>query len=294
MAGWFWHLGFVELWDPDILAASLVMIALYVAAIGPLRRLFAGAAPVPWRQVLSFVAGIITLYVAVGSPLDALSDEYLFSAHMLEHLLLTMVTVPLVLAGLPAWLVRPALRFGPFAAALRLFARPVVAVTVFNLVFTLWHFPVLFDAALANEDMHFLEHATLVAAAVGMWWPILSPLPELGRLHDGLQMLYLFVDGAFMLGVFAFVTMGRVPLYGPYAEARRVIPSVGPLVDQELGGILMNLVTMVVYGLMFLLAFARWAGRERRMEPGGAAVAQGRWPSATDRQRTGPPGRSPG
>jgi putative membrane protein len=286
VAGWFWRLGPVELWNPDIAIAAAAIGAAYLAAVGPLRgRLDASARVEGWR-VGAFGAAVVVFYLAVGSPLDALSDDYLFSAHMLEHMLLTMVMVPLALMGTPGYLARALFAWRPLGAVVALATRPAVAIVVFNTVFALWHFPAPFDAALRSEGVHFAEHATLVAAAVCMWWPIVGPWPPSARLHDGVKMLYLFVDGAFMLGVFAFVTLGRTPLYAPYVAARRVLPTLGPLADQELGGAIMNLVTMVVYGLALFVAFVHWARSEPAVD---ATVGAGRegWTARARTRQTG-------
>lgn len=263
MAAWFWRLGFQALWDPDILVGTAVTAVAFTALVLVRREGEGRAWPV--RLALGWTA-FAALYAAVGSPLDALGDDYLFSAHMVQHMLLTMVSVPLALAATPAWALRALIAWRPLAVVVRAVTRPWTALVLFNAVFSFWHFPALFDAALRSEGIHFLEHATLVAAAVCMWWPLVCPLPE-ERLHPAGQMAYVLADGTLMLGVFAFVTLGRLPLYTPYAHAPRAVPSLGPAVDQELGGIVMNLFTMVVYGALFAAAFVRWVRLEPAVDP---------------------------
>src|SRR5207247_3327008 len=125
--------------------------------------------------------------------LHDLSDTYLFSAHMVQHLLLTLVVAPLFVAGTPGWMLRPLLRHPRTGTLLRWVTRPIPCFAIFNVVIAAWHLPPLYNAAMNNHNIHIFEHLLFIAAAVLMWWPVLSPLPELPRLSFPGQMLYLFL-----------------------------------------------------------------------------------------------------
>ena len=165
---------------------QLVLVALleigYLLGVGPLRERYGLAESVDPRQVATFTLGVLVIFVALASPLHVLSERYLFSAHMTQHVLLTLVAPPLLLAGLPDWLVRPLLsRRGP-AAVTRVVTHPVVAFAAFNLIFSIWHIPALYDASVRSDWVHAAEHVTFTGSALLMWWPIVGPLPELHRL----------------------------------------------------------------------------------------------------------------
>ena len=169
-----------------------------------------------------FLVGILILFIALLSPIHELGDNYLFSAHMVQHLLLISVVCPLLLLGTPAWLLRPMLRHPRVMGAARTLTRPVVAFVLFNLVFAFWHLPVLYDLALRQQGIHILEHIMFLGAGLIMWWPILSPLPELPRSPYVVQMLYLFLQPTVPSILGAIITFSDGTLYAWYAEAPRI------------------------------------------------------------------------
>lgn len=264
--------GWTNLWRPDLLAALLLVLNVYLAVTvwGRIRR---GQAPPRGRQVASFGLGVASFYVAEGTPLHVLAENYLFSVHMLQHLLLTMAVPILVLLGTPDWLVRPLLRRPAVAAAARILLHPLVALLVFNLLFSFYHLPFVYMAGLQNEVLHKLEHAVLIVAALMTWSPLFSPLPGL-RLSDGLQILYLFAQGVIQTAVFAMVTFADQPLYAWYAGAPRVLPLTAHQ-DQAVGGFLMRDVSMLILFIPLLLAFARWVRRETERFPLDPAAQPG-------------------
>ncbi len=239
-----WHL------HPDVLAFELIVLGAYLLGVGPLRRRYGWAEQVDRRRLALFLLGMLTLALAEHSPLHALSD-YLFSAHMFQHLLLMLVMPPLLLAGTPPWLLRPLLRPPAVMAGARFLTHPVVAFASFNLVMVLWHFPEYYTTVLESESVHFLQHVLLVGTALLAWWPILSPLRELPRLSYPLQMLYLFLQSLPMGFLGAVLTFSTYPVYHTYALTPRVW-GVSPLVDQQIGGLLMK----VGAGFGFLAALA--------------------------------------
>ncbi len=249
--------------QPTVLLGLLALVAAYLAWTGPLNRRRPDAAdrPVTPGQRTAFLAGVLTLFVALGPPLDDWSDHYLLSAHMLQHLLLTLLAPPLLLLGTPAWLLRSLLRrpvLGRIGYAL---TRPLVAFLVSNAVFVLWHVPVLYDAALAAEPVHVLEHALFFGTALLAWWPIVGPLPEWPRLSLPLQCLY-FVAQTIPGGIVgSFITLAEPGLYRPYDTAPRIF-GLGLGTDQEIAGLLMWVATSTIYLLLLTMTFFRWAAHE--------------------------------
>jgi putative membrane protein len=190
-----------------------------------------------------------------------LSDYYLFSVHMAQHLLLTLLFPPLLIAGIPEWLIGPWLRRHPRVMAVgRFLTHPLVAGAIFTVTLAIWHVVTLYDLMMRNHDVHVVTHLLFMVTAVIMWWPALSPVPEL-RMRTGPAMLYLFLVSIPMQLVAALIAMSDDPLYHWYVEAPRTW-GLSPLDDQKIGGLLMwipgNLWMFGVIGILF----ARWAKEE--------------------------------
>ena len=211
-------------------------------------------------QRLAFYAGLLLMFVALNGPLHDLSDSYLFSAHMVQHLLLSLVVAPLLIAGTPGWMLRPLLAVrGLDALARRVTGGPACFV-IFNVVLAAWHVPALYNLALAHHPIHIAQHLTLLAASVLMWWPILSPLPELPRLAYPGQMLYCFLMVIPMSVVAIYIAMADHLLYPAYASAPRLW-GISPSMDQQIGGLIMWIPGgLFFYGVMTVVFF-KWASR---------------------------------
>lgn len=255
---------FLTNWIPSAeVGQGLVFLTLlYFLAIGPLRPQVAPEEPYPKGHVKWFLASLFVLYLAVGSPLDALGERYLFSLHMVQHNILMFTYPALLLRGLPPWLLRPFLEFAPVRWVLRTFTNPVLALTLFTFNFTAWHVPALYELTLRDRTAHFFEHATLIGTALLFWWPILSPLPEYPRMHPGKQMLYAVAMMIVQTPVFFYLTFMQDQAHYPtYIHAIR-LTKLTPFEDQQLGGILMKLATMIVAFTLFGSGFWTWYRRE--------------------------------
>jgi putative membrane protein len=217
-----------------------------------------------------FAAALCVLLVALNGPLHDLSDYYLFSAHMVQHLLLTLVVPPLLLAGTPRWmadaLVRRLGRVRALGALARAATRPVPALALYTVALVGWHLPGPYGAALEHHRLHVVEHVALMASALVAWWPVLSPSALLARLHYGAQILYLFALGIPMTVVAAMITGAEHTLYTFYAAAPRLF-ELTPLADQRLGGLIMWVPAGVIPLIAFTAVFFRWAAAEAD-EPG--------------------------
>ncbi len=207
-----------------------------------------------------FYSGLAVIFLSLNGWLHDLSDWYLFSAHMVQHLLLTLLVPPLLIAGTPGWMLRPALRYRPVAAVARLLTGPKVCFATFSIVVAAWHLPALYNTAMARHDIHIAQHLMFMASAVMLWWPILSPLPELPRLSYPMQMLYLFLTTLPMSVVAVYITYSRNLLYPAYAAAPR-IAGILPLEDQLIGGLIMWIPGgLLFFGVMSVIFF-RWQSR---------------------------------
>lgn len=253
-------------WHPEVMAVVLVFLGAYFYCLGPLRERHRLAAEVSAQHIRYALLAALSVYIAEGSPLHALSERYLFSAHMLQHVLLILVMPPLVLAALPGWLVEFFLRPRWLKGIARCLVHPVVAFIAFNGVYAAWHLPFLYQLALRYHWLHFFQHVTMVVTAFMMWWPLRSPTPQLPRLSYGGQVVYLFLMVAAQLPVFAPITYAPAPLYRYYAEAPRVL-GLSPLVDQQWAGIIMKVSGMAVMLAVLAVTFFRWARNDAVESP---------------------------
>jgi len=205
----------------------------------------------------SFYAGLLTIFLSLNGWLHDLSDYYLFSAHMVQHLILTLLVPPLLIAGTPGWMLRPLLKSSVIATIARALTRPRVCFAVFNVTVAAWHLPILYNLAMAHHGIHIAQHLMFMASAVMLWWPVLSQLPELPRLSYPMQMLYLFLTTIPMSIVAVYITYSGNLLYPAYASAPRAFP-LSPLEDQLLGGLIMWIPGGLVFFAVITVIFFRW------------------------------------
>ena len=258
---------------PSVLIGTALIAAGYLAALGPLRRRFVHSEPERPAQTRWFMLGLLVIFFALVSPLDVISDEYLLSAHMIQHILLTLVGPPLLLIGLPAWMLRPFLSQPVINRATHILTNPVLAFSLFNGVFLIWHVPALYEAAMENELVHVIEHLSFMATAVLAWWPILSPLPEFPRLPYPAQVLFLFLQSLPTTLLGALVTFAPEPLYPAYISAERVF-SISVLTDQELAGLIMWMPGGMIYLVALTLIFFQWMRKNEQPYDGQRDLSQ--------------------
>jgi cytochrome c oxidase assembly factor CtaG len=219
------------------------------------------------RRLTWFVAGMALLLLAVTSPLDALAEEYLLSAHMVQHLLLSQIIPPLLLLGLPAALMMRALKHPGIAAVERQMRRPLVAWTAGILVLWLWHVPALFDVAAANHTAGHLHHLTVLIAGLLFWWPILAPVQQ-SRIGAFPSVVYL------VTACLASTVLGMTLTFAPeaiYTAYRQPIDTHGiltglraegltPRTDQQIAGLIMWMPCCLLYLAAIGGVLVRWYG----------------------------------
>ncbi len=242
--------------EPSILIGTVLITGLYLYAIGPLRKRHFTDEPVMKGQTIAFLSGMLVMFLALVSPLDELGDSYLFSAHMVQHLFLTIVGPPLLLLGTPEWFVKPLLRNKVVFKIAKALTYPVVAFVLYNADFWLWHAPPLYNATLENQSIHILEHLTFIIFGLLYWWPIFSPSKDLPRLSFGGQILYLFLSGMPSVLLGAGLTFSP-PLYAPYIAAPRIW-GISAATDQQLGGLIMWVPVSIFYIVIMSVLFIRW------------------------------------
>ena len=209
-------------------------------------------------RLLFFMAGMASLWISIGSPLDAFADV-LLSAHMVEHLILMMIVPPLVLLGQPVvpmlrglprfvrvGVAGPLLRMRPLRRFFHGLVHPPVAWLAMNVTLLAWHVPGAYDAALDNETVHDIEHLCFLAGAMLFWWCIVQPWPSARKPYHWGMLLYLLTADFVNTGLSAFLAFCNRPVYAYYVEHPNPF-QIQPVPDQVLGAAVMWVVGSLAY-----------------------------------------------
>ena len=252
----FWAL--LSHWDlqPTVVAGCLLLAGGYLAWVR-----FK-----PQRRAVAFFTGLGVLAVALLSPIDGLGDTYLFSAHMIQHVLLLLICPPLMIAGLPVNATRKLLQRPSFNRLERWLSQPAVALLIVVGVVWLWHYPAFYNFALAHESVHAFQHLTFLVSASIFWWPVFTPLEE-QRMAMPSVLLYIFLAclaDAFLGIILTFVPAGLYPMYLHPKDPWNVLSiirnnwGITPQVDQQLGGLVMWVPGSLIYLSIILGCMLRW------------------------------------
>jgi putative membrane protein len=258
----FWSL------DPLVVGGLATMILLYALGWRVMARRMERISPTLKRRAWLFASGMGTLILALVSPIDGLAEE-LFSVHMVQHNLLMLVAaallvlsypLPAMLLSLPVGL-RRAIgsgwhRSGWLRGLWRVISQPLVTWLLQAGLLWIWHAPGLYQAAIANEAVHALEHISFLGSALLFWWVTIRVLGGQQE-RRGLAILYLFtaaLQGG-LLG--ALITFSPRVWYPIYAE-RGIEWGLSALADQQLAGTIMWVPAGLVYLLAALLVMKRW------------------------------------
>jgi cytochrome c oxidase assembly factor CtaG len=260
-------------WNPFVIAASAALAVFYLRLARP---------RTPLKTSL-FLSGVTLLLIDLVSPLDLLACRYLFSAHVVQHMLLALIMAPLIVLGTPRQPVQAALRYRWVVAMERVLGNPAVAWPIGVLPMIGWHMPRLFNAALASPALHIIQHLSFLVTGIIFWWPILGPLDERRPGPLG-AIVYLFsaCTACSILGAaLTFTPSGAYTVYAHAGDADPILRLIqngwglDPEGDQQLGGMLMWVPGCLIYLSAILTTLARWyASSSPQSAPGPIASAQ--------------------
>jgi cytochrome c oxidase assembly factor CtaG len=243
-------------WEPSVVGGSVLLLAAYLVAVRFRLDL----------HTALFASGVGVLLLALVSPLDELGDDYLFSAHMLQHILLDLVAPLLLVLGLPASLVDAVLAWRPAAGVEKVLGAPLVAWFLGIGTLWTWHLPSLYDWTLRSEPVHVFEHLTFLVTGTILYWPVLGRTPA--RAMAPLASIAYLSAAAVANGVLGAVfTLAGTPFYQPYAHPVdglgalpliRGVWGLDQLADQRLGGVFMWAIGSVIFLAAIMVVFARW------------------------------------
>ncbi|MEO7986220.1 MAG: cytochrome c oxidase assembly protein [Gemmatimonadales bacterium] len=266
-----------ELWgawnfEPALLTGLAMASGVYAVGVRRLWRAAGTGHGVTWWQAACYGAGIAALVVALVSPLDAFG-EALFWGHMVQHLVLILVAAPLLVLGAPMlpalWVLDagPRRRLGLWWNRARVVPGVVAVLTTPLVTWGLhvgvlwaWHLPAAYQAALANERIHVIEHLSFLGTALLFWWVVLQPAGR-RRLNRGMSVLYVVTAGmqGGLLG--ALLTLAGTPFY-PAQSVAAATWGLTPLEDQQLAGLIMWLPAGLVYLAAASALFVSWLSAE--------------------------------
>jgi putative membrane protein len=271
-------------WSPWMILFFGAIAAGYVYITGPGRFRVKDAEPVSKTKKFWFLSGVFFLYLAFGSPIDLLG-HLMFSFHMVSMACAYIIAAPMLLAGTPEWLLRPIGRI-PGIRGLRFMVNPIVTLLLFNLVFSIYHIPVVHDYVMTHYSVHTLYYIVLLISGILMWFPVVNPLNSQDRLPGFKKMGYVFANSVLLTPACALIIFAPSSMYASYTDPVIWAQAMGyclpknstailsmfsgpselqwmdPMEDQRIGGIVMKLVQEVVYGVILCYVFLQWYRKE--------------------------------
>lgn len=244
--------------EPWVLISALALLVGYGIATGfKLTKLSA-----------LYICGVALFVLALVSPLDYLGRTYLFSAHMIQHILLLLVVPLLLLLGIPKAVAERALKIEPIGSIMRVLGHPVIAWFFGVGAMWVWHLPSLHNIVLANDSLYIAQQISFVFIGMIFWWPVFAPV-ESRRLSPLVSTLYLSSAclGCTILGM--LITFAGAGLYAAYlnpVDAIGILPllrgelCLTPGVDQQIGGLTMWVPGCLIYLSASMVTIARWYG----------------------------------
>ena len=258
---WAFHPHF-EVW-----ALVLVLIGAWIYAvrvIGP-RAVRPGQPVVRKRQVFFFIATIVMLWAASDWPMHDIGENYLYSAHMMQHMMLSYFLPPLAILATPEWLLRLIVGNGRGYSVFRYMTKPVVAGVLFNVVVMVTHVPGIVNASGDNAVLHYSLHVLLVSTALMMWMPVIGPFKELQMGYAG-KMVYLFVMSVIPTVPAGWLTFANGVVYKRYDIPVRVW-GIDVINDQQIAGAIMKVGgTFFLWSIIIFMFFRRFGADEK--DPG--------------------------
>jgi putative membrane protein len=218
------------------------------------------------RQKVWWYCSVGTMFVFAEWPIHPLAEHYSYAIHMLEHESFVMAAAPMMLLGIPDWMMRWGVVQRPWYRVVRFFSGPFMAGVTYSAVLLLTHAPMVVNEATHNEPFHFTAHLVLFFSGLAFWMPLINRMPEFARLSRPTKILYLFITSIPTTLPTMMLIFTTHVLYSAYAGWPQYL-GWSNKVDQELAGAIMG---VVVNGFVWCLAgyeFFKWWDDEQRLDP---------------------------
>ena len=235
------------------------------------------------RHKLFFAGGLLVLWVFASWPIHDVGEDLLYSVHMGQHTVFAYVAPPLLLLGCPPDLIRWLVRNPVLGYCCRTFARPLVAIVLFNIEGIALHVPAVVNRATTNGPLHFFVHLVLFLVALCLWFPVISQVDGLPRLRHGPKLLYLMAASFLPVVPVAFLALAPGPVYSHYAAAPRLFSSFDVINDQQAAAGVMWLVSSFWMTGTILVVFLDWWRLSQKDEATASYPAHLRRPAGASR-----------
>ncbi len=244
---------------PEVWLLVVFVLGAYVYAVRVIGPVVVKSGPViTKRQRNAFAAGILLLWIASDWPVHDLSEEYLYSMHMFQHMVLSYFMPPLVLLAIPKWMFDAVFGLGKARTVINWLAKPVIAGVAFNVVVMITHIPALVNQSVTNGLLHYSLHFLLVTTALLVWLPICGPDTQ-RQLQSGGKMIYLFLMSVVPTVPAAWLTFAEGAVYKHYDIAVRVW-GLSVTTDQQVAGAIMKTGGAVfLWSIVVFLFFKRFS-----------------------------------
>lgn len=251
---------------PETWALVVFLVIAYVtsvAYVGP-KKVPAGTPPATTAQKVFFLLGVVALWLAEDWPLHEIAEDYLFSGHMVQHILFAYVAPPLLLMGMPAWMFRSLLGKGLRFDLFRFFSKPLIAFVLLNGIIAAMHWEPVVNLQSENTSFHFGFHVAMITFGLLTWSNVVTPVPELARMTEPVKMMYLFGLSIIPTVPASFLTFSEAPLYSFYEGVPRLW-GIDILTDQRVAGLLMKIGGgLLLWGIIAVMFF-RWYAKEESL-----------------------------
>ena len=276
--------GFQALWSPVYLGVLVLITLFYFLVTTKWRDKFKDSEPLKQKEALLFVSGMALLYIIKGSPVDLLG-HITFTMHMVQMALLLLLVPPLLIMGIPTWLWRWIIDLPVIRPLFMFFTKPMLALILFGLFFSIYHLPLVFDFVKQDMMLHAVVSSLLFVFAIFYWWPVVNNLEGMHKFHGLKKLGFLFGLSVLMTPACALIIFSNSPFYATYSDADawlqamalcvpigtlsqlnltgpELFTSMSLIEDQRTGGITMKILQELVFTVFIWLVFYEWLRNE--------------------------------
>jgi len=277
--------GFRALWSPYFILFIVLLTVGYFYLTVKQRHKFKDSEPLKKSQAILFVLSMVLLYATKGSPIDLLA-HIMFTFHMVQMAFLYLVIPPIFIASIPNWVWENIIELPFIKKVFKFFTKPLIALVLFNGLFSVYHIPIIMDAVKMNILLHAVYTIILFIFAIFLWWPLINKLPGHHQLHGLKKIGYIIGDGVLLTPACGLIIFAPVAMYATYTDGEMWLKAMalcvpgstlsglsisGPELftnmpareDQQLGGVLMKIIQEIVLGYMLIRIFFEWFKKEQ-------------------------------
>ncbi|MGF3102428.1 cytochrome c oxidase assembly factor CtaG [Rossellomorea sp. DUT-2] len=280
--------GFMALWSPFFILALVFITVVYFLITVKWRDGFKESEKLTSKEATYFILAMVLFYGIKGSPVEVLGT-ILFSAHMTQMALLYLVVTPLLVLGIPKWVWKAAVELPVVKQVFKFMTKPLISLLSFNIIFSIYHIPLVFDNVRTDATLHGLATVILFLLSLFMWWPLLNPVDDDIDLSGLKRIGYILGSAVLLTPACGLIIFAENPLYAPYYDPQEFLKALalcvpvntlegltltGPELftdmstqnDQQLGGVIMKIVQEIVFGVMLFNLFFQWYRQDQEKQ----------------------------